>query len=78
MSTQISEIEQISTKPEYKEPGDDEKFSHYVDKVEYTNAVMNGTPCIALCGKKWVPTRDPEKFPVCPECKDVWESLSDD
>ena len=34
-----------------------------------------GTPVVALCGKVWVPSRAPEKFPVCPECKEVWESM---
>ena len=35
-----------------------------------------GTPVIALCGKVWVPSRAPEKFPVCPDCKEVWESMN--
>jgi hypothetical protein len=30
---------------------------------------------IALCGKVWVPGRDPKKFPVCPECKEIYEGL---
>jgi hypothetical protein len=30
---------------------------------------------IALCGKVWVPSRDPQRFPVCPECKEIWASL---
>jgi len=30
---------------------------------------------IALCGKVWTPGRDPKKFPVCPECKEVYDSL---
>ena len=30
---------------------------------------------VALCGKTWVPSRDPERFPVCPECKEIWEGL---
>ena len=34
-----------------------------------------GTPVVALCGKVWVPSRAPEKFPVCPECQEIWESL---
>ena len=25
----------------------------------------------ALCGKKWVPTRDPDRYPVCPVCKEA-------
>jgi hypothetical protein len=30
---------------------------------------------IALCGKVWVPGRDPEKFPVCPECKAIYDGM---
>jgi hypothetical protein len=59
------------------EEGDHEKFSHYVPKDELTEAMIMGHPVIALCGKVWVPSRDPERFPVCPECKDIWESLND-
>ncbi len=59
------------------EEGDHEKFSHYVPKDDLTEAMVMGHPVIALCGKVWVPTRDPERFPVCPECKDIWESLND-
>lgn len=36
---------------------------------------MTGTPVIALCGKTWVPGRDPNKFPVCPDCKRIYEGL---
>ena len=57
--------------------GDHERFSHYVDKDKLTEAMVMGTPVVALCGKVWVPSRAPEKFPVCPECKEVWESLKD-
>ncbi len=55
--------------------GDHERFSHYVPKDKLTDAMINGTPVIALCGKVWVPSRDPEKYPVCPECKKIWESM---
>ena len=57
------------------EEGDHEKFSHYVPKDELTEAMVMGTPVIALCGKVWTPSRDPQRFPVCPECKDIWESM---
>ena len=60
------------------EEGDHEKFSHYVPKDELTEAMIMGHPVVALCGKVWVPSRDPERFPVCPECKDIWESLDGD
>ncbi len=57
--------------------GDHERFSHYVDKHKLTEATVMGTPVVALCGKVWVPSRAPEKFPVCPECKEIWEGLYD-
>ena len=60
------------------EDGDHERFSHYVEKDKLTEAMVMGTPVVALCGKVWVPSRAPEKFPVCPECKEIWEGLNDD
>jgi len=60
------------------EDGDHERFSHYVPKDKLTEAMVMGTPVVALCGKVWVPSRDGTKYPVCPECKEIWESLSDD
>ena len=56
--------------------GDHERLSHYVDKHKLTEAMVMGTPVVALCGKVWVPSRAPEKFPVCPECKELWESFN--
>jgi hypothetical protein len=55
--------------------GDHERFSHYVPKDKLTEAMVMGTPVVALCGKVWVPSRSPERFPVCPECKEIWESM---
>lgn len=57
------------------EAGDHERFSHYVAKNELTEAMVMGNSVIALCGKVWVPSRDPKRFPVCPECKEIWESM---
>ena len=39
-----------------------------------TEAMVMGTPVVALCGKVWVPSRNPERYPVCPECKEIWEA----
>lgn len=58
--------------------GDHERLSHYVQKDKLTDAMVMGTPVVALCGKVWMPSRDPDKYPVCPECKDAWEKLRDD
>jgi hypothetical protein len=39
-------------------------------------AYIHGEAVTALCGKRWVPTRDPERFPVCPECKVVFDAIT--
>ena len=67
--------EQLKEKQELLEDGDHERYSHYVQKNKITESAVLGTPVMALCGKKWIPGRDPEKFPVCPDCKKIYESL---
>lgn len=57
------------------EPGDHERFSHYVRKEQILESAMTGQPVKALCGKMWIPGRDPQKFPVCPICKEIYEGL---
>jgi hypothetical protein len=58
--------------------GDHERFAHYVQKDKIVDSAVSGSPVTALCGKVWVPTRDPQRFPVCPECKKIYESLPED
>jgi hypothetical protein len=55
--------------------GDHERFAHYVQKDKIVDSSVFGTPVIALCGKKWVPSRDPKRFPVCPDCKRIYEAM---
>jgi hypothetical protein len=57
------------------EPGDHERNSHYVRKEKIVESAVLGIPVIALCGKTWVPGRDPQKFPVCPICKEIYDGL---
>lgn len=61
---------------ELQEPGDHERFSHYVKKDKILESAITGKPVRALCGKKWTPGRDPEKFPVCPTCKEIYKSMT--
>ncbi len=68
--------------------GDHDRFTHIVLEgytapggkfVALGNSVVEGminaTPVRALCGKVWVPGRDPAKYPVCPTCREVALSL---
>ncbi|MDY6055709.1 DUF3039 domain-containing protein [Micrococcus sp.] len=59
------------------EPGDHERFAHYVRKEKIMESALSGEPVIALCGKVWVPGRDPNKFPVCPTCQEIYDGLRD-
>jgi hypothetical protein len=70
------------------EDGDHERYTHIVlegfktkhdEFVSTGNSVVEGmintTPVTALCGKVWVPGRDPGKYPVCPTCKEIAVSM---
>lgn len=64
------------TKPELDL--DEDHLSHIVagDKdhtgIELVmNARIDGTPVTALCGYTWVPSRDPKRHPLCPECEEI-------
>lgn len=54
--------------------GDEERFAHYVLKNQIIDSSVNGIPIVALCGKTWIPQRDPNKFPVCPECQAIYDT----
>ena len=66
---------ELVEEPQLSEPGDHERFAHYVRKEKILESAMSGDPVIALCGKVWVPGRDPQRFPVCPACKEIYESM---
>jgi len=55
--------------------GDHERFAHYVDKNKIVESAVTGTPVVALCGKVWVPSRDPQRYPVCPTCKEILDQI---
>lgn len=57
------------------ESGDHERFSHYVRKEKIVESAVSGKPVTALCGKRWIPSRDPNRFPICPTCKEIHAGL---
>ncbi len=68
-------LEREAVEEQVAEPGDHERFAHYVRKEKILESALSGDPVIALCGKTWVPGRDPQRFPVCPTCKEIYEGL---
>lgn len=71
------ELEKLLAEEQLEE-GDHDRYAHYVKKDKILKSALSGKPVIALCGKVWVPGRDPEKFPVCPTCKEIYEKLRDE
>jgi hypothetical protein len=55
--------------------GDHDRFSHYARKADITRATVEGTPVVAICGKVWVPSRDPSKYPICKICAELKSKL---
>ncbi len=55
--------------------GDHDRFAHYVRKDKIVESAVMGVAVRALCGKVWVPGRDPQKFPICPDCQKIYQGL---
>ncbi len=55
--------------------GDHDRFAHYTRRKDAARSYVEGTPLRALCGKVWVPSRDPSRYPVCPECDKIRRQL---
>lgn len=60
---------------EQREPGDADRYAHYVRKDRITKSLVEGGPVVALCGKIWTPVRNPDKYPLCPTCKAIYEKI---
>ena len=67
----------LLTRPDLQEDdGGHDRFAHYVKKEKVVESAVTGKAVRALCGKKWIPSRDPEKYPICPVCKVIYDGLS--
>jgi hypothetical protein len=66
---------ELLEKPKEQNTEDSNHFAHYADAAEVTEGYIMGTPVIALCGKVFIPSRNPEKLRVCPKCKEILDAL---
>lgn len=65
----------LEERPVSGDEGDHERFAHYVEKAKILESAVTGTPVKALCGKVWIPNRDPSNFPICPDCQEIHAKL---
>ena len=78
VSTPTQTLPDVDTRPEGTDTtGDDTpKMFHYVRKNKIAESAVMGTHVVALCGEVFPVTRSPKPgAPVCPECKEIYESL---
>ena len=74
----IAELEKSWLTEDQLEIGDHERFSHYVPKDKILESALTGKPVRATMRQEVDPRgATPRKFPVCPECKKVYERLRD-
>ena len=57
--------------------GDHDTFAHYASKKDIERSMFEGVEITALCGKKWRPSKDFAKYPVCGTCKEIYDGLPD-
>ena len=69
----VTDISQETESEILLDEGDHDRFSHYARKADIVESTVTGKPIVALCGKVWVPDRNPDRFPLCPRCKDLYE-----
>ncbi|MAG03770.1 MAG: hypothetical protein CL406_04040 [Acidimicrobiaceae bacterium] len=73
----IPDLETVTPTQTVVEPtldeGDHDRFSHYARKADIVESAVTGRPVVALCGKVWVPNRNPDRYPMCPACRDIFE-----
>jgi hypothetical protein len=72
LSTDV--LEDVNTDVK-NDDNDDEQFAHYAESASVTEGYIMGTPVIAICGKVFVPSKNPERLRVCPICKEIMDAL---
>lgn len=56
-----------------KEPS----VSHIISRDDEMRGYFNGEEIVALCGERFIPTRDPNRYPLCEPCKTALRAMFD-
>ena len=54
---------------------DEPEVAHIAPAADVSRAYVTGEAITALCGKVFVPTRDPNRYPVCEPCKAILDQI---
>jgi hypothetical protein len=74
----------VLTKEDTQTEDESGKYAHIVkgspEKTAaaiVTEAIVFGLEVEALCGYRWVPSKDPKSVPPCPKCIEIHEMYKD-
>ena len=66
----------VLEKPTVDDTDTGDNMFHYVRKDKMAESAVMGTFVVALCGETFPVTKSPKPgSPVCPECKEIYESM---
>lgn len=54
---------------------DPDKVAHYARKDQIVASAVEGSHVVTLCGEVLQATRDAKDFPVCQECKRLYDMM---
>jgi len=57
------------------EEDEEPEAAHIVTQRDLIHSQITGQPIRALCGKLWVPKRNPDDYPMCPACVKILNRL---
>jgi hypothetical protein len=55
-------------------PGDP-LIAHIITKNSQMRGYVFGEEVVALCGERFIPTRDPDRYPLCGTCREVAQRI---
>jgi len=47
------------------------EIAHIITKDDQMRGYVYGEEITAVCGEKFIPTRDPDRYPLCDACKEA-------
>jgi hypothetical protein len=50
---------------------DEPHVAHIVSADDQMRGYVMGEEIVALCGERFIPTRDPHRYPVCKACREL-------
>ena len=59
---------------ELTEDDDEPDATHIVTQQDLIHSQVTGQAIRALCGKLWIPKRNPDDYPMCTACIDIFNA----